>query len=58
MGILINRDKINFLTRCHRPVEPLAYPARFERATFALEGCMTAGISIYSNGLQCKNGTV
>ena len=27
-----------FLSRSHRPVEPLACPARFERATYALEG--------------------
>ena len=27
------------MTRSHRPVGPLACPARFERATYALEGC-------------------
>ena len=27
-----------FLSRSHRPVGPLACPARFERATYALEG--------------------
>jgi len=26
-----------FLSRSHRPVGPLACPARFERATYALE---------------------
>jgi hypothetical protein len=26
-----------FLSRSHRPVRPLACPARFERATYALE---------------------
>ena len=31
-------NKIGFLTRSDRPVRCLACPARFERATYALEG--------------------
>jgi len=30
----------------------LAYPARFERATYALEEFLVAEISIYFNGLH------
>ena len=43
------------------PVRTLFYmacPARFERATYALEEFVAAGMSIYINGLQRKNGTV
>ena len=29
--------ELGFLSRSHRPVGPLACPARFERATYALE---------------------
>jgi len=36
----------------HRPVRPLACPARFERATYALEEFVAAGMSIYFNGLD------
>jgi len=36
----------------------LACPARFERATYALEEFVAAGISINFNWLQRKNGTV
>jgi hypothetical protein len=36
----------------------LACPARFERATYALEEIVAAGISIYFHGLQHKNSTV
>ena len=35
----------------------LACPARFERATYSLEKFVTAGIFIFFNGLQHKNGT-
>ena len=38
--------------------EILACPARFERATLALEEFVAAGISINFNWLQRKNGTV
>jgi hypothetical protein len=36
----------------------MACPARFERATYALEEFVAAGISMYFNGLQRKNGAV
>ena len=36
----------------------LACPARFERATYALEEFVAAGISIRFTWLQHKNGTV
>jgi len=36
----------------------LACPARFERATYALEEFVAARISISFNWLQHKNGTV
>jgi hypothetical protein len=36
----------------------LACPARFERATYALEEFVAAGKSNYFNDLQCKNGSV
>ena len=38
--------------------ENLACPARFERATYALEEFVAAGMSIYFSDLQRKNGTV
>ena len=41
-----------FLSRSHRPVGPLACPARFERATYALEEFVAAGMSIFFNGLH------
>ena len=47
-----------FLSRSHRPVGPLACPARFERATYALEEIVATGMFIYFNGLQRKNGIV
>jgi len=39
-------------------LEFLACPARFERATYALEEFVAAGMSLYFNSLQRKNGTV
>ena len=36
----------------------LACPARFERATYALEEIVAAGMCIYFNWLQRKNATV
>ena len=36
----------------------LACPARFERATYALEEFVAAGMCIYFNCLQRKNATV
>ena len=47
-----------FLSRSHRPVGPLACPARFERATYALEEIVAAGMSIYFSCLQRKKGAV
>jgi len=38
--------------------EMLACPARFERATYALEEIVAAGISIFFNGLHSKIRTV
>jgi hypothetical protein len=38
--------------------ENLACPARFERATYALEEFVAAVKFIYFNSLQRKNGTV
>ena len=38
--------------------EFLACPARFERATYALEEFVAAGKSIYFNSLHLKNSTV
>ena len=38
--------------------EFLACPARFERATYALEEIVATGISIYFNSLQGQNATV
>ncbi len=36
----------------------LACPARFERATYALEEIVAAGMFIYFNDLHIKTGTV
>jgi hypothetical protein len=46
------------LTKSLGPVGFLACPARFERATYALEEFVAAGKSIYFNDLQRKNGAV
>ena len=46
------------LTKSQGPEEPLACPARFERATYALEEFVAAGKSHDFNGLQSRNGTV
>jgi hypothetical protein len=47
-----------FLSRSHRPVGPLACPARFERATYALEEFVAAEMCIYFNYLDAYIGTV
>ena len=47
-----------FLSRSHRPVGPLACPARFERATYALEEFVAVQKSNNFNSLQHKNGAV
>ncbi len=41
-----------FLSRSHRPVEYLACPARFERATYALEEFVAVRLSMYFNDLD------
>jgi len=41
-----------FLSRSHRPVGCLACPARFERATYALEEIVAIQKSMYFNGLH------
>jgi hypothetical protein len=35
-----------------QPARSMACPARFERATYALEEIVATGISIYFNGLH------
>ena len=50
--------ELGFLMTSHRPVGPLACPARFERATYALEEFVAAQKSIYFNSLQAKIETV
>ena len=41
-----------------RTVGCLACPARFERATYALEEIVATRMSIYFNSLQGQNATV
>ena len=41
-----------------RTLRFLACPARFERATYALEEIVAAGMGIYFNSLQRKNAAV
>ena len=50
--------ELGFLMTSHRPVGPLACPARFERATYALEEFVATGMCIYFNCLQRKNAAV
>ena len=47
-----------FLSRSHRPVGPLACPARFERATYALEEFVAAQKANNFNSLGQKTSTV
>jgi hypothetical protein len=54
----INRSQLIGLGNSTVLGEFLACPARFERATYALEEFVAAGMCIYINGLQRKNGTV
>jgi hypothetical protein len=51
IGILIDWDKNQVLVKFHRPAGPLACPARFERATYALEEFVAVQKSIHFNGL-------
>ena len=50
--------ELGFLSRSHRPVGPLACPARFERATSALEEIVAAGNTNKFNSLGQKISTV
>jgi hypothetical protein len=54
----INRSQLIGLGNSTVLGEFLACPARFERATYALEEFVAAGISISFNWLQHKNGTM
>ena len=54
----INRSQLIGLGNSTVLGEFLACPARFERATYALEEFVATGISISFNWLQRKNGTV
>jgi len=47
-----------FLSRSHRPVGFLACPARFERASLALEEFVAAEKSLFFNDLYAYIGTV
>jgi hypothetical protein len=54
---LVNIDstddsRTRFFEYSHGPVRHLACPARFERATYALEEFVAAGICIYFNDLD------
>jgi len=55
---MINHNRANRSAYVYKKNEILACPARFERATYALEEFVVAGMSIYFNSLQCKNGAV
>ena len=47
-----------FLSKSHRLVGPLACPARFERATYALEEFVAVQKANNFNGLGQKTSTV
>ena len=53
----VNRSQLTSLL-LYVPIRPLACPARFERATSALEEFVAAQKAIYFNSLQQKTGTV
>jgi hypothetical protein len=48
----IEACKLGFLTRLVRPVRPLACPARFERATYALEALKMRLNNTRSNDIE------
>jgi len=50
--------ELGFLMTSHRPVRHLACPARFERATYALEGFVAVQKANNFNGLGQKTSTV
>ena len=54
----INRSQLIGLGNSTVLGEFLACPARFERATYALEEFVADGMCIYFNCLQRKNATV
>ena len=54
----INRSQLIGLGNSTVLGEFLACPARFERASLALEEFVAAGMGIYFNSLRHKNGTV
>jgi len=54
----INRSQLIGLGNSTVLGEFLACPARFERATYALEEFVAAGMGIYFNSLQRKNAAV
>ena len=47
-----NRYRIGFLSRSHRPVGPMVCPARFERATYALEAVKMRLNNTKNNGIE------
>ena len=55
---MINHNRANRSAYVYKKNEILACPARFERASWALEEIVAAGMSIYFNSLQGKNATV
>ena len=55
---MINHNRANRSAYVYKKNEILACPARFERATYALEEFVAAQKSLYFNGLQHKNATV
>jgi len=54
----INRSQLIGLGNSTVLGEFLACPARFERATYALEEFVATGMCIYFNDLHVKTGTV
>jgi hypothetical protein len=49
---MINHNRANKSAYFYMKKEILACPARFERATYALEEFVAAGKSLYFNGLH------
>ena len=55
---MINHNRANKSAYVYKKNEILACPARFERATYALEEFVAVRTSIYFSELQNKNATV